>query len=410
MSDGFIGASSQLAVSINDVDIPFNNIKIFVMRESIFSLGCELELTFIDSGIFAEVVPICDTSYVTVSFSSDRQTILDLKFKIFTFENERTQLDGGAIYVWRVIASQSSGGKTTGIQTRAFPAMTSKDVLQTLADEMGVKLKSAVSPQDSQTWLQINLGNYSFLKYVVKRAYIANRDLPLAYITKDSALHYTSLKTLVDEKETYTFINDDMLTLDGQDKVIADLKRKYGKDIMFYRTGTNAKNFSTVKNYVGAYGRNFTYFDGTDLKEINLKFPTPTLTINKNKDKTKTNIYDSQTYGLKYGNVHANYMLAINQNKYIADSFFSSYVNVVVNPNFDLKIGDKINMVYIRNIDKYFGGQATIDETNSGFYIVGNILHNIIPNGTYTMVVTLFRDGFNLNDRVNSKLGLYEQD
>jgi hypothetical protein len=80
----------------------------------------------------------------------------------------------------------------------------------------------------------------------------------------------------------------------------------------------------------------------------------------------------------------------------------------VVNPNFNLNIGDKINMVYIKNVDKYFKGQPSIDEINSGYYIVGNILHNIVPNGTYTMIVTLFRDGLNLNDRVNEKLGLYE--
>ena len=408
MSDGFLGASSQLAVTINDIDVPFQNIKEFVMRESMFSLGCELDMTFVDPGIFSEIVPICDTSIIKVSFSLDRDRILTINFKIFAHESERTQLDGGTMYIWRVVSVQSTPGTTTGIQTRAFPSMTSKDVLGHLASEMGLTLTSDISPQDSQTWLQINIGNYSFLKYVVKRAFIQQRDLPIAFVTKEAELKYSSLQTMCNKTETYTFINQDILTIDGQDRVLSKLKESFNQNIMFYRTGVVSKNFTTIKNYVGAYGRNFSYFDGTELREVNLKFPTPSITTNKDRAANKKALYDSQTYGLKYGNVHEKYMLAINQNKYISDAFFSSYINVVVNPNFDLKIGDKINMVYIKNLDKYFKGQSSIDEINSGNYIVGNILHNIIPNGTYSMVVTLFRDGLNLNDRVNEKLGLYE--
>lgn len=408
MSDGFLGASSQLAVTINDIDVPFQNIKEFVMRESMFSLGCELDMTFVDPGVFSEIVPICDTSIIKVSFSLDRDKLLTINFKIFAHESERTQLDGGIMYVWRVVSVQSTPGTTTGIQTRAFPTMTSKDVLETLAQEMGLTLTSDVKPQDSQTWLQINIGNYSFLRYVIKRAFVQQRDLPLAFVTKEAELKYTSLQTIVDKTETYTFINNDILTIDGQDWIINKLKESFNENIMFYRTGVMAKSFSTIKNYVGAYGRNFTYFDGTDLREVRLTFPTPSMTTNKDRSANKQALYDSQTYGLKYGNVHEKYMLATNQNRYISDAFFSSYINVVVNPNFDLKIGDKINMVYIKNVDKYFKGQPSIDEINSGYYIVGNILHNIVPNGTYTMIVTLFRDGLNLNDRVNEKLGLYE--
>lgn len=408
MSDGFLGASSQLAVTINDVDVPFQNIKEFVMRESMFSLGCELDMTFVDVGVFSEIIPICDTSVIKVSFSLDRDSILTMEFKIFAFENERTQLDGGTVYIWRIVSVQSTHGTSTGIRTRAFPAMTSKDVLETLSSEMGLSFAPDINPQDSQTWMQINIGNYSFLKYVVKRAFVRSRDLPIAFVNKAAELRYTSLQTLIDAAETYTFVNEDMLTIDGQDRVLNKLKESFKSNIMFYRTGVMSKSFATIKNYVGAYGRNFTYFDGTDLKEVNLTFPTPSMTTNKDRAASKKAQYDSKTYGLKYGNVHDKYMVAVNQNKYISDAFFSSYLNVVVNPNFNLKIGDKINMVYIKNSDKYFKGQSSIDETNSGFYIVGNILHNIVPNGTYTMVVTLFRDGLNLNDRVNEKLGLYE--
>ena len=204
MSDGFLGASSQLAVTINDIDVPFQNIKEFVMRESMFSLGCELDMTFVDPGVFSGIVPICDTSIIKVSFSLDRDKLLTINFKIFAHESERTQLDGGIMYVWRVVSVQSTPGTTTGIQTRAFPTMTSKDVLETLAQEMGLTLTSDVKPQDSQTWLQINIGNYSFLRYVIKRAFVQQRDLPLAFVTKEAELKYTSLQTIVDKTETYT--------------------------------------------------------------------------------------------------------------------------------------------------------------------------------------------------------------
>ena len=56
---------------------------------------------------------------------------------------------------------------------------------------------------------------------------------------------------------------------------------------------------------------------------------------------------------------------------------------------------DKIDVSFIKQYD-IETGTVGIDEIHSGEYLVGGIYHNIYNGGLYTMVLVLFRNGFNI--------------
>jgi hypothetical protein len=78
--------------------------------------------------------------------------------------------------------------------------------------------------------------------------------------------------------------------------------------------------------------------------------------------------------------------------------FFGSYLQMSINPELSLNIGDKISVIIYDNLSRMKNGPTMIDKVNSGDYIVGGISHDIKKDSLYTMNLTLFRGGVNSSD------------
>jgi hypothetical protein len=191
-----------------------------------------------------------------------------------------------------------------------------------------------------------------------------------------------------------------LLALDAgtQDSVISKLIPDYDKDkTLFFKSDYTFNDNMPIENRTGGYGFDFTFFDAEDFHDqfVNFNYAPMSTTINKKPQ--KGSMYDSINYNMQHSNVHDNYLLAYNQNKYFKKNMFSYYTTITISPNMKIDLMDKINVSFIKQYD-IETGKVGIDEIHSGEYLVGGIYHNIHIGGYYTMVLVLFRNGFNIKD------------
>jgi uncharacterized protein YeeX (DUF496 family) len=72
---------------------------------------------------------------------------------------------------------------------------------------------------------------------------------------------------------------------------------------------------------------------------------------------------------MQNSNVHDNYLLAYNQNKYLKKNMFSYYTTITIAPNMKIDLMDKINVSFVKQFD-IETGKVGIDEIHSGEYFV----------------------------------------
>ena len=130
--------------------------------------------------------------------------------------------------------------------------------------------------------------------------------------------------------------------------------------------------------------------------DYTLNFPFAPLSTFENKNKNNTGKYvNGIVYNSLSKNVHENYLLAKSQNLYLSQSFFGNYLQIVINPNMNVNVGDKIDLLIYDNLGRLLNGTPNVDAVNSGEYLIGGISHDIKKDGLYSMILTLFRNGVN---------------
>jgi hypothetical protein len=234
----------------------------------------------------------------------------------------------------------------------------------------------------------------------------------LFYFNRRNEAVFSSIKTKCSTKSKFIAINNDYAFLDnGNDNVIKELKQTLGNDvkILYYKTDITYKDISSIFNKQNGHGINFTYFDLKNFFEYQLSFSFSPLTKyskqNKNNSKKFVN---GLTYNTLSKNCHENYLLAKTQNLMIDQMFFGSYLQMSINPELSLNLGDKISVIVYDNLSRMKNGPVMIDKVNSGEYIVGGISHDIKKDSLYTMNLTLFRGGINSSDITGIETPLLE--
>lgn len=392
-------------VLINGYEIPNKSVQSLSIREFVQDTACELDLLFIDNGRFSEGTPIVDGDIVKVILSKDSlETPVEIEFDILGTKIDKKPSPGNSLYFIELIGITHTDNLFGSVSQRAFVGTSNEVIGQLVSEDSKLTYVEEVKANDSQTWFQISINDSNFIKNVIRRSYYRNEDVPLIYCNRSNRFVYTTLKTCMDKKAKFTAINNDLLSMDAgeQDKVIKNLKdSSKSKDILFFKSNYAFNDNMPIMNRTGGYGYDFTYFDGTNFYDqvINFNYAPMTTFINKKK-RTSLN-YDSVNYNMQNSNVHQNYLLAYNQNKYLLDNMFSNFTTITISPNSKVDLLDKINVKFMKMTpDNTF----EIDMVRSGEYLVSGIYHNIQQGGIYTMILILARNGYNLKD--DGKVGL----
>jgi hypothetical protein len=394
-----VGQQYNIKLSVNGIQVPTKNILSSVLREWIFDHVVTLECSILDSGTFVELSPIFDESPVTIEFSKNNDVdTVKMDFAINAWETERVNVDNGAVYGIRFIALQKTTDYFYPIHTRVFKNSTTSEVLQSICQESGLEFVKDVDANDSQMWMQSNQCNHVFTHHLMKRSYVNPEDLPVFYFNRHNQAVFSTIKIKAAKKAKFLAINNDMAFMDnGNDLVLKQLKESYGTDsIIFYRTDFKTKNISPIMNKYNGYGIDFTYFDHRNFFEYQLNFVFNPFSKYQNVNKKNAGKFtNGWTFNGLSKNVHENYILGKVQNLYLSEVFYGNYLQIYVNPNMKLNVGDKIEMLIYDNLGKILNGSPSVDVVNSGEYLVGGISHDIKKDGLYTMIVTLFRNGTN---------------
>jgi hypothetical protein len=401
-----VGSQFNLSLTINNVSVSPVNVNSSVLREWIFDQIVTYECTFMDTGTFVELSPLYDECPVQIEFSKNGDLDkVKMDMVINAWEIERVDADDGSLYIIHFIAFQKTTDYFYPIRFRPFSNQGSSDALQFVCQESGIDFVLEDSSNDNQTWIQSNVCNYAFTKHLMTRAFIRPEDLPLFYFNRHNQAVYSSLSYKTNSKPKFLAINNDHAFMDnGNDTTIAKIKEQIGKDseTLFYRTGITYKNLSPILNKMNGYGIDFTYFDHTNFFDYSLNFPYAPLSKFENKNKNNIGKYTNGiTYNSLSKNVHENYLLAKSQNLYLKQSFFGNYLQITINPNMNINIGDKIDVLIYDNLGRLFNGTPNVDAVNSGEYLVGGISHDIKKDGLYSMILTLFRNGTNQSNLAN---------
>lgn len=395
------GSQYNIRLSINNIELNLKQIQSLSFREFVLDTAVELDLAFIDNGAFVEMAPITDGSILKLTISKDKdESPVDLEFDVLNTIVEKKMTGSDSLYLISLIGIQHSDYLFSDVKQRHLIGTSSEVINEIVSENKQLTYVEEVKSNDSQIWYQISVNDSSIIKNIINRAYYQEEDMPLIYCNKYNRFTYTTLKTKCAQKTKFQAINDDILVMDAgtQDKVLDRLIPKKDRDkTIYFRSDFKFHDNMPLENRSGGYGFDFTYFDGENFYDqfINFKFAPMTKYINKTA--IKSSMYDSITYNMQNSNVHDNYLLAINQNNYLKQNMFSQFVTMTVSPNLKVDLMDKINVSFIKQKDVETG-VAGIDDIHSGEYIVGGIYHNIHIGGMYTMILVLFRNGFNIKE------------
>jgi hypothetical protein len=395
------GQQYYCRVFIDNIELISSLIHSLSIREFIFDTALELDLEFIDNGTFVEISPIVDGSVMRVVLAKDREeNPMEIEFDILNTKVAKQNSPGNSIYFVSLVAIQKSDYMLGEVSQKYYQGPSSQVIGEVVSKNKQLTYVEDVTSNDSQIWYQISVNDSNFIKHILERAFYQEQDSPIIYATKNNTFHYTTLKTKCSQKTKFVAINNDMLAMDaGNQNVVLQsiIKEKDRNKTLFFKSDYTFNDNMPIENRTGGYGFDFTYFDATDFKDhvITFNYAPFTNTINKRQNPGK--LYDSITYNMQNSNVHDNYLLAYNQNKYLKKNIFSYYTTITIAPNLNVQLMDKINVSFIKQYDietKTVG----IDDIHSGEYLVGGIYHNVHKGGFYTMILILFRNGFNLKE------------
>lgn len=394
------GAQYYCRAFINGIEIGAQQIQSLSMREFIFDTAVELDLEFVDNGLFVEEYPIVDGSVLKVILSKDKEEYpIEIEFDILNNKAVKKNTPGNSMYFVSLVAVQRTDYMFGEVTQSAYRGTSSEVIGEVVSKNKQLTYVEEVKSNDSQIWYQISIHDSSFIKNIAERSFYQEKDMPIIYCNKNNRFHYTTLKTRCSQKQKFVAINNDLLAMDAgtQDKVISSLISEKDRDkILFFKSDYTFVDNMPIENRTGGYRFDYTYFDATNFNDVVVDFDYHPMSNTINKKPTTGN-YNSITFNMQNSNVHDNYLLAFSQNLYMKKNIFSYYTTITISPNMKIDLMDKINVSFVKQHD-IETGTVGIDEIHSGEYLVGGIYHNIHVGGYYTMVLVLFRNGFNIKN------------
>lgn len=313
---------------------------------------------------------------------------------------------------------------------------TSDEAIREVLDDTTLKLVTHCEPTDNSLWINCNDTRSKFVDKIIDHAWIDINDAPLLYTDLNGQTHYTSIKTLSEQKKLANFENSKYYVDKLNPDVSTDLTMLYG-DVNFLNAGgpiLNQGGYTIKESYYTPY--NLPGIVDTDIELADINFSDmiedllvtvddvstsdlvtsqlmdgltkgkyriatysqdePYLASRSNKTPSQMNKITNNLYaGIHFKDYHNHYDLAPKHNEMIRRSFFQNFANMLVDvhrlPNeFRNNIcrpvlGDKI---YVD-----FSNSEGIDKIHSGNYIICGIKHCFNKYNAYTMQMKVVTDG-----------------
>lgn len=390
-------------VLLKGVELPSQNIKSVVVRESVLELLPKLDLIFLDNGMFTEQFPLEDYDEIEVTFGKNSELeppISNLKFTLQDWEFENIDKEKVNVKVVRLTGLLKVDKLFSPIKNNSFGFVSSKEYIESIMDELGVDVEYTSETSDIMKWLQINMSDYDMINHITDYSFKEDNNVMFSYFTRNNKFNYCDLKYKIENKKVTSVFYDIVKSLeyrndyDGEDTQKADID-----DGKIYFNDFKYNNIGGYINKKLGYGIEYSIYslDGEETNNVIDSDEHP-LTIFSNKNKNKVgNITDKFVYGYSYesDNVHDNYYKSCLMNKYLKENFFNSPIAIYVNVNSNINLFDKINISIPQNVSD--NGTFGINESLSGEYLIGNIIHQVGQGERYKMILVCYRNGFNKN-------------
>lgn len=394
------GLNYHIELIIDGISIPSHNVIFCNIKESIFNRLVTLEMILMDPGHLLDISPIEDETTVTIKLGkSSKINIIDMEFVVKGFTQEMSHSDRGRSTQFVNIVAIQKNDVMHPIKTRAMFGSSSSVVSELVSKSF--KYEKRVDSNDSQNWLQINMSNYDMLYHIQPISHVAFNDTVLMYPNRHNSFIYTSLQTQAkrDSKVDFVFDTEKAIADEREPDVDTLLEEKESKKKRFYYDKWSIKSIQPIINELTSYGLQCTYYDFSKMITFNLTNKTSPLTTNQHRKKSNVGKFvDSVTYNYKSPNTHKNYIEAKQNNRYVVESFFNTYLQCSGVASKNVDIGEIVD-VGLPSLSSYnLQGAEEFDNVNSGKYMVGVINHTINQGGIYYMDVVLFRNGLNKTD------------
>lgn len=398
------GQNHFLKLKINDIEVMTQNILSFTLREWVFAQTIELDCTIMDTGMFTEYAPIYEDMPVYAEFHLSDGTFTPLNFQLSDFEVERSN-SGELINVIHFTALPAIDDYFLTFRSRTFKHNISSAVVKEVMDNLSSKTDIRVESNDVQDWYQLSVDDYTFIRQLIRRSFVVIEDTPFCYMERDNTLVYTTLKTECDRKPKALLVENGYLC--SPDIVVKDLIEENKMKTIYFNPSVYRKNVSSSLNKAGAYGAYVTYYNNESFinNVLNFRF-SPLTTYTNTNIKHRGQFGRSDNFNTQNSAMHENYYIAVVQNDYIRTMFFSDYIQITIPADLSLRLFDKVTVQFPDSMAKQNNQVPLLDKTNSGDYIIGGITHSIIKDGTYNMILVLFRNGINEPEKTLKEIKL----
>lgn len=391
-------------MTINDIEVAPQNIVAFTLREWIFTQSLEMECTFLDTGIFNEYFPLYEDSKVYVEISTNtKDKPLILKMTICDFEIDKAN-SGTLITAIKFSALPDIDNYFMTFRTKVYKHKSTSDTFKEVFGNLNTPIDIRTESNDVQNWYQMAIDDYTFIRQTLKRSFVDEEDMPFLYMDRTQKMIYTSLRDECEKKSSANLIENGFLSgpstgspNDPLDKLKTTKKGK----VIYFAPNIYRKNISSSLNKAGAYGAFFSHYTNRGWKDhvVNFKYH-PMTTYGNTNIKHIGKFARADNFGTQTDSMHNNYFLAMVQNEYIRDMFFSDYVQISIPADNDIKLFDRVTLTIPDSLSLK-SSEPLVDKVNSGDYVVGGIAHGIVRDGMYFMTLVLFRNGINAPEKTN---------
>lgn len=381
------GLQYYLTLKIGGVSYNPLNVKSLVIKEWIHNILPTIEITFADDGYLFERSPLQDQQDIEVVLgkTEDDENMLSLTFSMSDYQIGIIGDNRKSIVL--VVGYLKVRGMYT-LKDKSYPRRNSSDVLAQIASDAGLPFTNPhnIVPSDNMTWIQDSQSDMTFVRHVLRRAYMPD-DTLFFYANTDSEFVLTSLRSEINEKYFATAKFDvkkyELNVVDTSDI-----------DDTIWFGGYSVVNYSGYVNKTIGYGFEYNYYDlehpqNNEVRYSDIKALTELSFRNANmvgKAVVKRHSCDYNSANI-YGTKYFESML---RNRFLKENFFANSLVLNVNSLSRVSLMDTIDV----HIPSLFTENES-NEVASGFYLVGGIQHEVSYGGIYKKKLAVGRNGMN---------------
>jgi len=398
------------SIKINGFDIAADGIviKMLVIKNWFFDVVPRLEMVLNDpNDVLFNLYPIQDDSEFEIEINKNSNPDKQKETKILKF----------SVLDWESgsIISGLNGGHAHAITgylkvdnlffpnvTKSFKQKSSSEVIEEITNDLGLTYVKNFSnnTRDVMNWLQVGKNNHDMLNYVNERSFLSEDDTTLLFVNLDNELIHTSLKTETEKEVAY--IGKLSQTEQGSDSQenfddVIETNGELKDTPIFYYGAISNRTFGSRNKFL-TYNTKTTYYDGSNHIENDVGNGNGDKLLNKLSQRNKDNI-DKEVAQFEFGilnggenfsqGVHSEFYNSQVRHKYTIMNFFKNQVNVKIKGNSLIKLMDIVELKIKASSDRM------INETHSGKYIVGGIIHTLGEETEYSVELVLYRSGIN---------------